>query len=137
MKSVTWWLCVVVAAAGLALMGGRVAVAAEEEQASEAQEMREQQPPPPPPGFRPAGRGMPTVRVVTTDAVEGVLWRGLRLLKCLGWTLLACHVLLAVWVFTDIRKRGEGHGIFVALTLLGGFPAAVVYSLVRLGDKKG
>ena len=42
--------------------------------------------------------------------------------------------MLASWVFTDIRKRGEGSGVFIALALLAGIPAAIIYSLVRLGD---
>jgi len=42
----------------------------------------------------------------------------------------------AIWIFTDIRKRGEGHGIFVALALLAGIPTAIIYALVRIGDKK-
>ena len=46
------------------------------------------------------------------------------------------NILLAVWIFTDIRKRGEGHGIFVALALLAGVPTAIIYALVRIGDKK-
>lgn len=47
-----------------------------------------------------------------------------------------CHVLLTVWVFQDIRKRGEGSGFFVVLTLLAGFCGAILYALVRIGDKK-
>ena len=46
------------------------------------------------------------------------------------------NILLAVWIFTDIRKRGEGSGIFIALALLAGVPAAIIYSIVRIGDKK-
>ena len=46
------------------------------------------------------------------------------------------NILLAVWIFTDIRKRGEGSGIFIALALLAGIPAAIIYALVRIGDKK-
>ncbi len=46
------------------------------------------------------------------------------------------NILLAIWIFTDIRKRGEGSGLFVALALLAGIPAAIIYSLVRIGDKK-
>ena len=49
---------------------------------------------------------------------------------------LVCNVLLASWIFTDIRKLGQGHGIFIALALLAGFPAAILYALVRIGDKK-
>jgi hypothetical protein len=47
-----------------------------------------------------------------------------------------CNILLAVWIFTDIRKRGEGSGLFIALALLAGIPTAIIYSLVRIGDKK-
>ena len=50
--------------------------------------------------------------------------------------LVFCHLLLAGWIYTDIRRRGEGHGVFIILALLAGFPAAVVYALVRIGDKK-
>ena len=50
---------------------------------------------------------------------------------------LVCNVLLAAWIFTDIRKQGQGHGIFIALALLAGFPTAILYALVRIGDKKG
>ena len=49
---------------------------------------------------------------------------------------LIFNILLAIWIFSDIRKRGEGSGIFVALALLAGAPAAIIYSLVRLGDRK-
>jgi hypothetical protein len=49
---------------------------------------------------------------------------------------MACNILIAVWIFSDIRKRGEGSGIFIALSLLAGIPAAIIYSLVRIGDKK-
>ena len=52
----------------------------------------------------------------------------------LAW--LVCNVLLATWIFTDIRKSGQGHGIFIVLALLAGFPTAILYALVRIGDKK-
>ena len=57
----------------------------------------------------------------------------LRLLCLIGFI---CNILLAVWIFTDIRKRGEGSGIFIALALVAGIPAALIYSLARIGDKK-
>lgn len=63
-------------------------------------------------------------------------------LKCpcllVGLLALAAtvNILLAVWIFTDIRKRGDGHGIFVALALVAGIPTAIIYALVRIGDKK-
>jgi len=49
---------------------------------------------------------------------------------------MVCNILMAIWIFTDIRKRGEGPAIFVAVALVAGFPAALVYSLIRIGDKK-
>ena len=49
---------------------------------------------------------------------------------------IVCNILLAIWIFTDIRKRGEGSGIFVALALVAGIPAAIIYALTRIGDKK-
>lgn len=48
---------------------------------------------------------------------------------------LVCNILAAIWIFSDIRKRGEGPGIFVGLALVAGIPAALIYSLVRIGDK--
>ena len=49
---------------------------------------------------------------------------------------LVFNILLAIWIYTDIRKRGEGSPIFIALALLAGVPATIIYSLVRIGDKK-
>ena len=47
---------------------------------------------------------------------------------------IAFNILVAVWIHTDIRKRGEGSGIFIALAVLAGIPAAIIYALVRIGD---
>jgi hypothetical protein len=47
-----------------------------------------------------------------------------------------CNILMAIWIFTDIRKRGEGSAIFIAMALVAGIPAAVIYALTRLADKK-
>ncbi len=49
---------------------------------------------------------------------------------------LICNILLAIWIYTDIRKRGEGSGLFIALALVAGIPTAIIYSIVRIGDKK-
>ena len=49
---------------------------------------------------------------------------------------IICNILLAIWIFTDIRKRGDGSGIFVALALVAGVPAAIIYALARIGDRK-
>ena len=59
-----------------------------------------------------------------------------RLFCVIATFVLVINILLAVWVFTDIRKRGEGHGIFIALALIAGIPGAILYALVRIGDKK-
>ncbi|MEI6807509.1 MAG: hypothetical protein WCN95_02215 [bacterium] len=44
------------------------------------------------------------------------------------------HVLLAIWVFQDVRKRNSGSGIWIAVVLLTGFFGALLYAIVRLGD---
>ena len=49
---------------------------------------------------------------------------------------LLFNILITTWIYTDIRKRGEGPGIFIALALLAGIPAAIIYAIVRIGDKK-
>lgn len=66
-----------------------------------------------------------------------------KLVKCFHDTLgllflvgIICNILLAIWIFTDIRKRGEGSGIFIAMALVAGIPAAIIYALTRIGDKK-
>jgi hypothetical protein len=59
-----------------------------------------------------------------------------RLLTGFAIWLAIIHVILAVWVYTDILKRGEGHGVFVVLALMAGIPATILYALVRIGDAK-
>jgi hypothetical protein len=83
------------------------------------------------------GKPMPVVRVLWPGNDEKAeircilgIFRGLLIV----W--LICNILLASWIFTDIRKLGQGHGIFIALALLAGFPAAILYAVVRIGDKK-
>jgi hypothetical protein len=46
------------------------------------------------------------------------------------------NILTAVWISRDIRKRGEGSRIFIILALLAGIPTAIIYALVRIGDKR-
>jgi preprotein translocase subunit SecY len=58
------------------------------------------------------------------------------LLKLCFMVAIVFNILLAIWIYTDIRKRGEGSGLFIALAILAGIPAAIIYSLVRIGDKK-
>jgi hypothetical protein len=84
-----------------------------------------------------AGKPAPVVRVLwpgadTKSEIRCVV--GIFLAILVVW--LVCNVLLASWIFTDIRKLGQGHGIFIALALLAGFPAAILYAVVRIGDKK-
>jgi len=133
MRSVTWWLVLVAAVVGLVMLGSWSTAFAVEEK-GEPPEAMAPAPPPPAPHIEP-GR-LPRVEVVFTPGVRRVGWGLVRALRCIGWTLLTIHVLLAIWVFMDIRKRGEGHGIFIALALLGGIPATILYALVRIGDKK-
>ena len=119
-----WFRCVVV----IAVLMGAVAPAllAQQEQAAPTQQ--------------PAQSGLrlvPTTRLTfSSPAVEGVFWRGLKMLQYMYWITIACHVLLAVVVLLDIRRRGEGNPLFVFLTLLGGFLAAGVYGIFRIGDRK-
>jgi hypothetical protein len=49
---------------------------------------------------------------------------------------LVFNILAAVWIYTDIRRRSEGPAIFIAMALIAGVPAAIIYALVRIGDRK-
>ena len=76
-------------------------------------------------------------------AAEGLRVEAMKHLHDIAGLIRLCfmvaivfNILLATWIYTDIRKRGEGSGIFIALALLAGIPAAIIYSLVRIGDKK-
>jgi len=57
------------------------------------------------------------------------------LVRLIALGFIVCNILLAIWIYTDIRKRGEGPAIFIALAVVAGIPAAIIYSLVRIGDK--
>lgn len=48
--------------------------------------------------------------------------------------VLLAHLLLAGWVYSDIRKRNAGSGVWIVLALLTGFLGTLLYVLVRLGD---
>jgi hypothetical protein len=93
-----------------------------------------------PPQFRPplrsqmapAGAPLAAAHPQIERAAKSIQdWLGLLFL--IG---MICNILLAIWIFTDIRKRGEGSGIFIALALVAGIPAAIIYSLTRIGDRK-
>ena len=47
---------------------------------------------------------------------------------------LIVHILVAIWVFQDIRIRNAGSGIWIVVALLAGLPGVLVYAVVRLGD---
>jgi len=48
---------------------------------------------------------------------------------------LVVHILLAVWVFQDIRRRSCGSGIWIVIVLLAGILGVLPYTIVRLGDR--
>ena len=53
--------------------------------------------------------------------------------------LLLCiivHILLAIWVYQDIRKRNVGSGIWIVIALIAGLLGTLVYAIVRIGDIK-
>jgi len=84
-----------------------------------------------------AGRSMPIVRVLWPgNDVKAEIRCVLGIFRTILVVWVVCNVLLASWIFTDIRRLGQGHGIFIALALLAGFPAAILYAVVRIGDKK-
>jgi hypothetical protein len=160
MKSQSRWLCLLAALAWVAWCGGTTPTsAAEEDRGGRAERLDrlerrldelaqhqeqimrrlsalpEHQGPVPGPGQEHFGHPMlapgapaPPSAKVLHDLAGAV---HLILLGC-----ILCNILLAVWIFTDIRKRGEGPGIFIALALVAGVPAAIIYAIVRIGDKK-
>jgi len=57
--------------------------------------------------------------------------------EALGILLLICaviHILVAIWVYMDIRQLNRGSGIWIVIALLAGLLGALVYAIVRLGD---
>jgi len=44
------------------------------------------------------------------------------------------HILVAVWIYQDIRRRNSGSGIWIVIALLAGLLGALVYAVVRIGD---
>jgi hypothetical protein len=48
--------------------------------------------------------------------------------------VLIVHILVAIWVYQDIRRRGCGSGIWIVIALLAGLLGTLVYAIVRLGD---
>jgi hypothetical protein len=77
----------------------------------------------------PATPGAPSPAAKLANDIAGML----KLCLLAGFVF---NILVAVWIYRDIRKRGDGSGIFIALALLAGIPAAIIYSLVRIAEKK-
>lgn len=89
------------------------------------------------PGLLPGGPGAPGAPGLPPNPQAAKGAKGLHdLLGLLFLIGVICNILLAIWIFTDIRKRNEGSGIFVAMALVAGIPAAIIYALTRLGEKK-
>jgi hypothetical protein len=57
----------------------------------------------------------------------------------LGVLLLVClivHILVAIWVYMDIRQLNRGSGIWIVIALLTGLFGGLVYAIVRIGDAR-
>lgn len=93
-------------------------------------ERRETMPLPPPENIR---NPLPPVGAPPMAQLGKELKDTLGLLFLIG---VICNILMAIWIFTDIRKRGEGSALFVAMALFAGVPAALIYAVTRLGDRK-
>jgi len=51
--------------------------------------------------------------------------------------ILIVNILVAVWVYMDIRQLNRGSGLWIVIALLTGLLGALVYAVVRLGDARG
>ena len=50
--------------------------------------------------------------------------------------VLVVHILCAVWVYQDIRRRNAGSGIWIVIALLTGLLGTLVYAVVRIGESQ-
>src|SRR5947207_15771731 len=160
MKMMRLWLCGLVTVSGLILSGNRTAALADdgdrdmgqrlerlERQMHQLAERQAQLNPGPAASreFRPPGGpqfeapGRPPSDPQMPQAGPSCRGPGRCLHRLAGaavFILAVIHIMLAVWVFTDIRKRGEGSGLFIVLALLAGIPGTILYALIRIGDRK-
>ncbi len=127
-------LCMVLAVVGWMVCGNSRVAFAQEGADHQATQHEEGLTPPPHPDM--AGKPMPMVRPWQRDQVRREIRCVVGIIRAFVLVWLVCNILLAAWIFTDIRKQGQGHGIFIVLALLAGFPAAILYAVVRIGDKK-
>ena len=161
MKRTLWCVCSLTLLAGMVLLGRPATVRAAEgdnldrierleqrvNQIAERQEQlmnrlgapaerRAQLGPPDGPALRPQ---LASALPLSAQPVPPAVRAGKSIHDLIGWLCLIgmiCNILLAIWIYTDIRKRGEGSGIFIALALVAGIPSALIYSLTRIGDRK-
>lgn len=50
--------------------------------------------------------------------------------------VLVVHILVAVWVYQDIRQRNYGSGIWIVIAFLTGLLGVLVYAIIRVGDTR-
>lgn len=93
-------------------------------------------PPGPLPGLGNAPQPLPPAAAPANPVAQHAWKKIADMVKFCCFMGFIINILIAVWIFTDIRKRGEGSGVFVALALLAGIPTAIIYAIVRIGDKK-
>jgi hypothetical protein len=145
-------LAVLLAMAGLSILSNRTIAAEEADEQTSAQRMDRLQQQMHKPADRPmlgcpqgpmrGGCQMGAQCMKSCDdrmqACHSRRWHypGCCILATILIVLAVVHVLLAVWVYQDIRKRGEGSGIFIVLALLIGIPGTALYLLARIGDRK-
>ncbi|MEI7941213.1 MAG: hypothetical protein WCK27_31445 [Verrucomicrobiota bacterium] len=90
---------------------------------------------PTPPMGGPPAMGVPEPGAMPAHPTQG----GKAIHDLVGLIFLVAllfNILAAIWIYTDIRKRGEGPAIFIAMALVAGIPATLIYAVVRIGDKK-
>jgi len=91
--------------------------------------------PAPTPAFRGVPPDGPQARTAVSPAHRRMM--ACRCARGMGFLMLLCatiHILLAVWVYQDIRRRNAGSGIWIVVALLTGLLGTAVYALVRIGD---
>jgi hypothetical protein len=55
--------------------------------------------------------------------------------KIVFWLIcLVVHILVAIWIYGDLRQRNVSGGVWIVIGLLTGLLGALVYAIVRLGD---
>ena len=50
--------------------------------------------------------------------------------------IMIVHILLAVWVYKDIRKKNSESGVWIVIALITGLLGTAVYAIVRLENTK-